>query len=96
VLNVTVRCGLVGVVLFVLLPPDMDDISGVVSVELDAIVIRGLNFQRCRNNWTIRSVRYTPGVSQKEKSNYGPAIEVGEEVRLLRVRSCSCSPKLTR
>lgn len=42
VLNVTVRCGLAGVVLFALLPPDIDDISGVVSVELDAIVVRGL------------------------------------------------------
>lgn len=38
--------------MFVLLPPDMDDISGVVSVELDAIVIRGWRFQRCRDNWT--------------------------------------------
>ena len=51
-LNVTVRCGFGGIVLFVLLPPDMDDISGVVSVELDAIVIRGWRFQRCRDNWT--------------------------------------------
>lgn len=42
-MNVTVRCGLGGVVLFALLPPDRDDISGVVSVELDAIVVRGLN-----------------------------------------------------
>jgi hypothetical protein len=37
VLNVTVRCGLAGVVL---LPLAMDDISGVVSVEFDAIVTR--------------------------------------------------------
>lgn len=52
VLNVTVRCGFGGVALFVLLPPDIDDISGVVS-ELDAIVVRGLGIQRCRANWTV-------------------------------------------
>lgn len=39
VLNVTVRWGFGGVVLFTLLPPAMDDISGVVS-EVDAIVVR--------------------------------------------------------
>lgn len=41
-LNVTVRCGLAGAVLLL---PDMDDMSGVVSVELDAIVIRELQIQ---------------------------------------------------
>jgi len=44
VLKVTVRCGLGGVVLvalLLLLLPDRDDISGVVSVELDAIVALG-------------------------------------------------------
>lgn len=51
VLNVTVRCGFGGAVLFALLPLAMDDISGVVSV--DAIVVRELGFQRCRNNWTV-------------------------------------------
>lgn len=40
VLNVTVRCGFGGAVLFTLLPPAMDDISGVVSE--DAIVVREL------------------------------------------------------
>lgn len=60
-MNVTVRCGFAGAVLFVLLLPDMDDISGVVSVELDAIVIRGLRIQRCRDKRANRSVRYTRG-----------------------------------
>lgn len=44
VLKVTVRCGFGGVVLvalLLLLLPDIDDISGVVSVELDAIVALG-------------------------------------------------------
>jgi hypothetical protein len=52
VLNVTVRCGFGGVALFALLPPDMDDINGVVS-ELDAIVVRGWRLQWCRDNWTV-------------------------------------------
>lgn len=43
-LKVTVRCGFVGNVLLVLLLPDMDDISGVVSVEVDAIVVLGGQF----------------------------------------------------
>lgn len=43
--------------MFVLLPPDMDDINGVVSVELDAIVIREFAIQQRCGNWTIRSAR---------------------------------------
>ena len=56
-MNVTVRCGFVDVVLLL---PDMDDISGVVSVELDAIVIRGLRFQWSLDNcatWSLRTIR---------------------------------------
>lgn len=50
-MNVTVRCGLVGVDLFALLPPDMEDINGVVSVELDAIVVLELTTQQRRGDW---------------------------------------------
>lgn len=39
-LNVTVRWDFAGAVL---LPPDRDDMSGVVSVELDAIVVRSVD-----------------------------------------------------
>jgi hypothetical protein len=53
VLKVTVRFGAAGAVLFVLLPPDMDDINGVVSVEPDAIAILWLLNLLCRGNWTI-------------------------------------------
>lgn len=53
VLKVTVRFGATGAVLFVLLPPDMDDINGVVSVEPDAIAILWLLVLLCRGNWTI-------------------------------------------
>ena len=62
-LKVTVRFGAAGAVLFVLLPPDMDDINGVVSVEPDAIailwllilwlLILWLLILWCRGNWTI-------------------------------------------
>lgn len=50
-MKVTVRCGFAGVVLFALLPPDMDDINGVVSVELDAIVVLQLTTQQRRGDW---------------------------------------------
>ena len=52
-MKVTVRFGATGAVLFVLLPPDMDDINGVVSVEPDAIAILWLLVLLCRGNWTI-------------------------------------------
>ena len=57
-LKVTVRFGAAGAVLFVLLPPDMDDINGVVSVEPHAIailwlLILWLLILWCRGNWTI-------------------------------------------
>lgn len=67
-MNVTVRCGFGGVALFVLLPPDRDDISGVVS-ELDAIVVpvHGREIQQCRDDWTVCSARQIRRGITKEK-----------------------------
>lgn len=74
VLNVTVRCGFAGVAL---LPLDMDDISGVVSVELDAIVVRGSNLRPCRDDWPIYRLRCIRTVAQLKGNIYGSVIRCG-------------------